>query len=85
MQNVAAGADIRAVQILASVRKAADGPGKIKLVTRSNATDYDGAEQYIAGTTYAYLREIREVDPATSAPWLEAAWNAAEIGIKKTG
>jgi len=85
MQDVAAGADIRAVQILASVRKAAEGPGKIKLVVRSNSTDYDGVEQGIGGTSYAYVREIREVDPATNAPCLEAAWNAIELGIKKTG
>jgi hypothetical protein len=85
MQDCAAGADIRAVQILASVRKGAEGPGQIKLVTRSNSTDYDGAAQGIGGTSYAYVREVREVDPATSAAWLEAAWNAVEIGIKKTG
>jgi hypothetical protein len=67
------------------VRKGAEGPGQVKLVTRSNSTDYDGAAQGIGGTSYAYVREVREVDPATSAAWLEAAWNAVEIGLKKTG
>jgi hypothetical protein len=85
MQNCMAGADIKAVQILAAVRKAQEGPGKIKLVTRSASTDYDGAEQSLGGTTYSYLREIREVDPATSQPWTESGWNAAEVGLKKTG
>jgi len=80
-----AGADIRAVQILASVRKAAEGPGQVKLVVRSNATDYEGAAQGIAGTSYAYVREIRETDPATAAAWTESGWNAAEVGVKKTG
>jgi hypothetical protein len=84
MQDCAAGSDIRAVQILASVRKGADGPGQVKLVTRSASTDYDGAAQGIGGTTYAYVREVREVDPATSAAWTEGGWNAVELGLKKT-
>jgi len=85
MQDVAAGADIRAVQIVTSQRKGAEGPGKIKHVVRSNTTDYDQVEQGIAGTSYAFLRTVVETDPATAAPWLEAAWNAVEIGLKKTG
>lgn len=79
-----AGADIRAVQVLASVRKAAEGPGQVKLVTRSNSTDYDGAEKGIGGTTYAYVREVLETNPATAAAWTESGFNAAEFGIKKT-
>jgi hypothetical protein len=85
MQNCAAGADIKAVQILAAVRKAAEGPGKVKLVTRSNSTDYDGTEQGIGGTSYSYVREVLETDPATAAAWSESGWNAVEIGLKKTG
>lgn len=84
MQDCAVGADIRAVQILAAVRKGAEGPGQVKLVTRSNSTDYDGTAKGIAGTSYSYVRDIREVDPATSAAWSESGWNAVEIGIKKT-
>jgi hypothetical protein len=85
MQDCAAGADIRAVQILAAVRKGAEGPGQVKLVTRSSSTDYDGAAQGIGGTSYSYVREIRETDPATAAAWSESGWNAVEIGLKKTG
>jgi hypothetical protein len=85
MQDCAAGADIRAVQILAAVRKGAEGPGQVKLVTRSSSTDYDGAAQGIGGTAYSYVREIRETDPATAAAWSESGWNAVEIGLKKTG
>jgi hypothetical protein len=79
-----AGADIRAVQVLASVRKGAEGPGQVKLVTRSGSTDYDGVAQGIAGTAYAYVREVQETDPATASPWSESGFNAAEFGIKKT-
>jgi hypothetical protein len=83
--NAPAGADIRAVQVLAAVRKGAEGPGQVKLVTRSGSTDYDGAAQGIGGTTYSYVREVLETDPATSAAWTESGFNAAEFGIKKVG
>ena len=79
-----AGADIRAVQVLAAVRKGAEGPGQVKLVTRSSSTDYDGAAKGIGGTSYSYVREVLETDPATAAAWSESGFNAAEFGIKKT-
>jgi len=85
MEDVAAGANIKAIQIVSAQRKAAEGPGKIKHVVRSNSTDYDLTEQGIGGTSYAFLRSIVEVDPATSAAWDEAGFNAVEIGVKKTG
>lgn len=85
MGNCPVGADIRAVQLVAAVRKGTEGPGRVKLVTRSDGTDYDGAEQGIGSSSYAFLREIQETDPATDAAWLEAGFNAAEFGIKKTG
>jgi len=80
-----AGADIRAVQVLAAVRKGAEGPGQVKLVTRSNSTDYDGVAQGIGGTSYSYVREVYETDPATAVAWTEGGFNAAEFGLKKTG
>lgn len=85
MGNVPVGADIRAVQILASVRKATEGPGKVKLVTRSSSTDHDSDEIGIAGTDYAYVRQVRETDPATAAAWTESGFNAVEMGLKKSG
>jgi hypothetical protein len=83
-----AGADIRAVQVLAAVRKSAEGPGQVVLVTRSGGTDYDGATQGIGGTAYSYVREVLETDPGSGSPlaaWTESGFNAAEFGIKKTG
>jgi len=85
MQDVAAGANVKAVQIVTAQRKAAEGPGLIKHVVRSNSTDYDLTEQGIGGTSYAFLRSVVEVDPATSAAWTESGFNSVEIGIKKTG
>lgn len=83
-----AGADIRGVQVLAAVRKSAEGPGQVKLVTRSNGTDYDGAAHGIASTEYSYVREVLETDPGSGSPeaaWTESGFNAAEFGVKKTG
>jgi len=82
---VATGAEIKGVQIFAAVRKATDGPGKIKHVIRSGGTDYDQTEIGIGGTTYSYTRTMHETDPATGVSWTESGVNAAEFGIKKTG
>lgn len=84
MTNCSAGAVIKAVQLLASVRKEDVGAANIKLVTRSGGTDYLGTEIGISTTAYAYVREVREVDPATSAAWTESGFNAVEFGMKKT-
>jgi len=83
-----AGADIRAVQVLAAVRKGAEGPGQVKLVTRSNSADYDSVAKGIGGTSYSYVRQVLEADPGSGSPlaaWTESGFNAAEFGIKKTG
>ena len=85
MPDCAAGADIRAVQVLAAVRKGAEGPGQVKLVTRSNSTDYDGAAQGIGGTTYSYVREVPRDRPGDRGSVVGDGFNAAEIGLKKTG
>ena len=88
MQDCAAGSDIRAVQIVSAQRKTTEGPGRIKHVVRSNATDYDQAEQGIGGTTYSFLRSILETNPGSGSPeepWTEGGFNACEIGLIKTG
>lgn len=83
--DCAAGATIKAVQLLSAVRKGAEGPGKIKHVVRSNSTDYDSAEMGIGGTSYSYCRTVHETDPATGVAWTESGFNGAEFGVKKTG
>jgi len=85
MEDCAAGADIRAVQVVTAMRKGTEGPGKIKHVIRSNSTDYDSAEIGLGGTAYSFNRTIWETDPATAAAWTESGWNAAQVGVKKTG
>lgn len=85
MEDCAAGADIRAVQVVTAMRKATEGPGKMKHVIRSNSVDYDSAEFSLGGTAYSFNRTIWETDPATAAAWTESGWNAAQVGVKKTG
>jgi hypothetical protein len=85
MEDCAAGADIRAVQVVTAMRKGTEGPGKIKHVIRSSSTDYDSAEISLGGTAYSFNRTIWETDPATAAAWTESGWNAAQVGVKKTG
>jgi len=83
-QDVASGAEIKAVQMLAFIRKADEGPGQFKFVTRSGGADYDGGAISVGTTTYAYSREISTTDPATGVAWTESGFNAAEFGVKKT-
>lgn len=69
------------VQILANAKKDDAGARSLATVTRSAATDYDGATQAL-GTGYLYYYDIREVDPATSAAWTKTNFDAAEFGVK---
>lgn len=85
MEDCAVGADIRAIQVVTAMRKGTEGPGKIKHVVRSNSTDYDSSEMSLGGTAYSFNRTIWETDPATAAQWTESGWNAAQVGVKKTG
>lgn len=70
-----------AVQSNLYARKDAAGGRQLAAVARVGGTDYDGAS-VVLGTSYAYLSEIRETNPATSAQWTIAGVNAAEFGVK---
>jgi len=59
-----------------------DSPlGNIRLITRSNATDGEGAQQAIS-TTKQGFQEIFTTDPGTGLGWTVADAKAAEFGIK---
>jgi hypothetical protein len=62
-------------------KKDDSGTRSIAAVTRSAGTDYDGSTQAL-GTTYVDNRDLREVDPATSAAWTRTNLNSAEFGVK---
>lgn len=62
-------------------KKDDSGTRSICAVARSGGTDYDGDTQALS-TSYADFRQIREVDPATSAAWTRTNLNSAEFGVK---
>ncbi len=70
-----------AVQNVAHVLKTDAGARSVALVTRSNGADYDSADIAV-GTSAAFVENVREVDPDTSAAWTIAAVNAMEVGVK---
>ncbi len=81
--NVGAGlSNIKGLQIDTLCRETDVTSYSLKTPIRSNATDYDDSAQAIGTTDYVFKRRIAELDPNTSAAWLEAAVNAAEFGIK---
>ncbi len=81
--NVGAGlSNIKGLQIDTLCRETDVTSYSLKTPIRSNATDYDDSAQAIGTTDYVFKRRIAELDPNTSAAWLEAAINAAEFGIK---
>ena len=72
---------IFATQLNMSAKKDDSGTRSICAVCRSGGTDYDGDTQAL-GTSYVDYRQIREVDPATSAAWTRTNLNSAEFGVK---
>ena len=71
---------IKGVQVLINARKDDAGSRSIAPVYRPVSTDYDGTTVSVSDS-YAYLREITEVSPATSAAWTIAEINGAEFGV----
>jgi len=72
---------VRGVQVNSYAAKTDAGAKSLALVTRSGAADYDSADLAL-GTSAGYLRQLRELDPATAAAWTIAGVNAAEFGVK---
>lgn len=75
---------IKGVKVSARVKKnGAATPTNVELALRSGTTNYFGADNAV-GTSFASINKIWELDPDTSAAFLEAGFNAAEIGVKVT-
>jgi hypothetical protein len=63
------------------VAKSDTGSRTLRQVTRIAAANYVGADQGL-GTTYAAVRRVMEVSPATGVAWTLAELNGAEFGIE---
>jgi hypothetical protein len=71
-----------AVVVSAYATKSDAGAKSLALVTRSASTDYVSGDTALGFGSNAFVRQIREVDPATSAAWTPANFNAAEFGVQ---
>jgi hypothetical protein len=77
------GAPIFGVQHNLSLKKMDAGICSVCPVVRHGGTDYVGSD---VGSSlgYNYGRAVQQVNPGTGVQWLEADFNAAEFGYKKT-
>jgi hypothetical protein len=80
--NVATVGSIKAVQVSARARKTDSATKELAVVARVGSTDYDGATQAVASTTYSQYQQIWEKCPSDNADWTIADVNAAEYGLK---
>lgn len=76
------GATIYGVQTCIGVKKSDAGACSIAPVVRPVSTDFVGTAQN-PGTSYTYLTTMYQANPATSAQWTEAGFNATEFGYKR--
>jgi hypothetical protein len=81
--DVASGSisSINAIQVVANSRKMDPGGRRVKLIARTNSTNYESTELTL-NPEYVQLKSIWEVNPNTSSAWTEADINALEAGVK---
>lgn len=72
---------VHGVQQMIYARKTDVGARTGRMVVRSNGTDYEGSDLTMLDT-YQYFRQMRTVDPDTSAAWTASAVDAIESGSK---
>jgi len=63
-----------------TVRKTDAGSRKVKVVTRSNITDYLGDEKILSDTFQTFTK-LYENNPDDAAAWEEADLNGSEVGV----
>ena len=73
-----------AIQVCTFCRKTGVGGASIAVITRPAGVDFDGPVQAVADTTYDYILQPYDTNPATSAPWTKAEMDAGEWGPLKS-
>jgi hypothetical protein len=72
---------IAGVIVVGRMEKTDSGTRTAKLLALNGGTEVDGSSIAL-GTSYAYFTEVLETDPATGVPWVNAGFNAAQIGVE---
>jgi hypothetical protein len=73
--------NILAVQLTGAHRQDDSTQLKSHLVLKTHATEYEGADHYLA-QTYHYYRDLWELNPNTGVGWTAAELNAIQAGQK---
>jgi hypothetical protein len=81
MQDISAGSTIHAVQQVTYAGKNEVGSKSIANITKVGGTEYPQTAQGI-GTAFQPYFNMYELNPATSAPWTVAEFNAAQFGAE---
>lgn len=81
MTNLPSAGSVLATLATPYARKIDAGTAALDAVYRIGSTDYPSGALAL-GTTYRYLRDLRETSPATAVAWTDTEVNAAEMGYK---
>jgi hypothetical protein len=74
---------VKALMTIARARKTDGGDGSLQVALKSGASTDLGADNPLT-TAFTYYYDFSEEDPATAAPWLRTAVNAANIQFNRT-
>jgi hypothetical protein len=82
--TVPAGFVIKSVFNFFRAKNNGAAPANIKSVLRSSGADYSSASLTLPAmsTSFNAMGMRYDLDPATSLPWTQAGWNAAEAGFE---
>lgn len=73
---------IKGLQINTTVRETDVTNYTLKTLIKTGTTTSADSAQAIAGTSFETLVRVAELDPDTSAVWIEAGVNAAQFGVE---
>ncbi|MDW8071872.1 MAG: hypothetical protein RMK79_10420 [Anaerolineae bacterium] len=80
-QDITLTGSILGVGQFACIRKDDAGTREACLICRVGNTNYEGPQQTV-NNTYSYLKQVRETNPATGAPWTLSEFNSAQFGVR---
>lgn len=79
--NVGQTGSVKAVQLMAHIRKDDAGSRTARLLTRIAATDYFGPSESVLDS-YHVISQIRETNPNTAVAWTVGGVDGAEFGLE---
>lgn len=84
LQNLPTDGDILGIQVVACVKKTAEGSGNFKLRISDGTNTHDSVDYYPAYNNYRFFRFIVENNPWTGLPWTKSDIDGLRVGIIRT-